>query len=265
MTFVRRAGFSWVLFLLLGQWQTMSFAQTGDETPSFTRAQATEGNKAYQQRCAACHGQELQGVGIIPALAGTRFEQTWRGKSAAVLSFHIRRMPPETSVETESLSEETYTNILAHILISNNFAPGDDVLPADLAALGSIAIPRLQGIEYDPVVPVVKSSAQTAMLNNLPAVTDEMLQNPSPSDWLHWGRTYSGQSYSPLQQINKANVSGLKAAWRAPLLHGSSMPMPLVHQGVMYLHTYPDTVLAMDASNGDVLWRYARPGLRFSN
>lgn len=261
MTFVRRAGFSWVLFLLLGQWQTMSFAQTGDETPSFTRAQATEGNKAYQQRCAACHGQELQGVGIIPALAGTRFEQTWRGKSAAVLSFHIRRMPPETSVETESLSEETYTNILAHILISNNFAPGDVVLPADLAALGSIAIPRLQGIEYDPVVPVVKSSAQTAMLNNLPAVTDEMLQNPSPSDWLHWGRTYSGQSYSPLQQINKANVSGLKPAWRAPLLHGSSMPMPLVHQGVMFLQTFPDTVIALDATNGDVLWRYKREGL----
>ncbi len=34
------------------------------------------------------------------------------------------------------------------------------------------------------------------------------------------------------------------------------MPMPLVHAGVMYLHTFPDTVLALDASNGKVLWRH---------
>ncbi|MBL4673588.1 MAG: PQQ-binding-like beta-propeller repeat protein, partial [Arenicella sp.] len=33
-------------------------------------------------------------------------------------------------------------------------------------------------------------------------------------------------------------------------------PTPLVYQGVMFLHTFPDTVLAMDATNGDVLWRY---------
>ena len=49
------------------------------------------------------------------------------------------------------------------------------------------------------------------------------------------------------------------------MLHGPSMPMPLVHQGVMFLHTYPDTVIAMDATNGAVLWRYKREGLSQSN
>jgi alcohol dehydrogenase (cytochrome c) len=34
------------------------------------------------------------------------------------------------------------------------------------------------------------------------------------------------------------------------------MSAPLVHQGVMFLHTFPDTVLAIDATNGNVLWRY---------
>ena len=34
------------------------------------------------------------------------------------------------------------------------------------------------------------------------------------------------------------------------------MPMPLVHQGVMFLQTFPDTVLALDATNGQVLWRH---------
>ena len=167
-------------------------------------------------------------------------------------------MPPESVAKPASLSEETYTNILAYTLRSNGFASGDVELPSDMDALGNITIPKLEGMEYDPVVPVVKSAEQTALLNNLPPVTDEMLRNPSPHDWLHWGRTYDGQSCSPLKQINKENVKDLKPAWRAPLLSGENMPMPLVHQGVMYLHTFPDTVLAMDASSGAVLWRYQR-------
>ena len=138
-------------------------------------------------------------------------------------------------------------------------------MPSSMDELTKVDIPKIPGMNMDPVVPVVKTEAQMALLNNLPNLTNEGLQNPSPNDWIHWGRTYDGQSYSPLDKINKDNVENLKMVWRQPLLFGSSMPMPLVHQGVMYLHTYPDTVLAMDASNGDVLWRYARPGLRFSN
>jgi alcohol dehydrogenase (cytochrome c) len=88
-----------------------------------------------------------------------------------------------------------------------------------------------------------------------------MLRNPSVNDWLHWGRTYKGQSYSPLKDINRNNVKDLKPAWRSPLLFGANMPMPLVNHGVMFLHTYPDTIIAMDASNGEVLWRYRREGL----
>jgi len=108
-------------------------------------------------------------------------------------------------------------------------------------------------VEYDLVVPVAKSAGQIALLNNLPPVTEELLRNPSPNDWLHWGRTYAGQSYSTLQEINKANVGNLKLAWRAPLRFGSTRPMPLVHQGVMFLHTFPNTVIAMDVRNGEVL------------
>ena len=34
------------------------------------------------------------------------------------------------------------------------------------------------------------------------------------------------------------------------------MPFPLVHDGVMFLQTFPDAVLAIDATNGQVLWRF---------
>jgi alcohol dehydrogenase (cytochrome c) len=88
-------------------------------------------------------------------------------------------------------------------------------------------------------------------------VSETMLKNPAQNDWLQWGRTYDGQNFSPLKRINRENVKSLAPAWKAPLQGGLSMPMPLVHDGVMFLHTAPDTVLALDAATGTELWRHA--------
>ncbi len=38
-------------------------------------------------------------------------------------------------------------------------------------------------------------------------VTDEMLKNPAPGDWLLWRRTLNGWGYSPLSEIDKSNVA----------------------------------------------------------
>ena len=207
----RHMGLLLVLTVLPGQWQSVSLAQTAAEpTPSFSAAQAAAGKTAYGKHCASCHGADLAGIHLAPSLIGGRFDRTWRGKSADVLSFHLRRMPPESVAESTKLSETTYTDILAHTLQSNGFPSGDADLPSDLAALRAITIPKLEGVDYDPVVPVAKSAEQIALLSSLPAVTDAMLRDPSPDDWLHWGRTYGGQSYSPQQQINRQSVKDLE-------------------------------------------------------
>lgn len=88
-------------------------------------------------------------------------------------------------------------------------------------------------------------------------VSSAMLEKPAPGDWLQWGRSYDGQNFSPLKQIDRSNVKNLTPAWRAPLAVGLSMPSPLVHDGVMFLHTAPDTVLALDAATGHELWRHS--------
>jgi PQQ-dependent dehydrogenase (methanol/ethanol family) len=258
MTFWHRIGVFLAPLLLLGQRQADCLAQTSDSKPApgFSKSQAAAGRTAYDAHCADCHGEKLEGLDISPALAGARFDQTWRGKSAANLSFHLRRMPPESVAEPGSLSDETYADILAYVLASNGLSPSDADLPSEMAELAKLVIPRLKGVEYDPDAPVARSAEQTKLLEDLPAVTDAMLEKPSPSDWLQWGRTYDGQNFSPLRQINKETVGDLVPAWRTALREGTSMPTPLVHAGIMFLHTFPDTVLAMDASNGDVLWRY---------
>jgi alcohol dehydrogenase (cytochrome c) len=266
MELPRHSGYFWVLILLMGQWPSVSLAQDADEQEAaFSKDQAYAGRESYREHCASCHGAKLEGHQLAPSLVGRRFDQAWRGKPAYILSFHLRRMPPEPVAEGGSLSDEIYTNILAYLLKSNGMDSGDVELPSSIEALAEVTIPRLEGAEYDPDAPVAPTEEQAKLLANLPLVTDEMLLDPSPNNWLHWGRTHDGQSFSPLDQINRETVSSLKPAWRASLRGGRNMPTPLVHHGVMFLHTYPDTVLAMDASNGMVLWRYQRKGLPWSS
>ncbi|MDT8429301.1 MAG: PQQ-binding-like beta-propeller repeat protein [Pseudomonadales bacterium] len=101
-------------------------------------------------------------------------------------------------------------------------------------------------------------AAQTssARLANLTPVTDALLTNPPADDWLMWRRTFDAYGFSPLHQINRDNVAGLTEAYRVALEPGSNMSTPLVHDGVMFLLSTSDTVLALDATTGEQLWRY---------
>jgi alcohol dehydrogenase (cytochrome c) len=100
------------------------------------------------------------------------------------------------------------------------------------------------------------SNAPANPQDRLRPVSSAELKSPRSGDWLLWGRTYDGQNFSPLKSINRVNVARLAPAWRVPLQPGLSMPSPLVHDGVMFLHTAPDTILALDAANGRELWRH---------
>ena len=89
-------------------------------------------------------------------------------------------------------------------------------------------------------------------------VTDAMLQDPDPSDWINWRRTLDGWGYSPLDQINTDNVHRLQLVWAWQLGPGVSQPTPIVHGGVMYIANPANIVEAVDAVTGDRLWRYTR-------
>lgn len=90
------------------------------------------------------------------------------------------------------------------------------------------------------------------------AVTDQMLRQPSPGDWLMWRGNLSGWNFSPLKQINTGNVRKLKLAWSRGLRPGSQEGMPLVHDGVMYMPNPADVIQALDAATGEQYWEYRR-------
>lgn len=246
-----------VASFLVGPPQPTSHGQTApDDTPVFSAAQASQGKAEYQKNCASCHGDDLAGIHLAPSLKGARFDRNWRGKPAGTLAFHLRRMPMKPAGEPGSLTDESYINILTYILSANGFTTGDVPMSSDPVVLAETTIPRLSGADYDPDAPITPSAKQQELLANLPTLSDQMLHHPSDEDWLYWGRTDNGHNFSPLKQIDRTNVGDLRLAWRAPLRDGGNMPAPLVHQGIMFLQTFPDAVLALDASSGDVLWRH---------
>ncbi len=89
-------------------------------------------------------------------------------------------------------------------------------------------------------------------------VTDAMLQDPDPADWLNWRRTLDGWGYSPLDQIDRGNVHELQLVWGWPIGRGLSQPTPLVYDGVMYIPSPRNVVQAVDADTGDRIWEYGR-------
>jgi alcohol dehydrogenase (cytochrome c) len=109
------------------------------------------------------------------------------------------------------------------------------------------------------IVLVLGGLLATAEVRDFKPVTDAMLLNPDPGDWLNFRRTLDGWGYSPLNQINKQNVHQLQLAWSWGLNPGGSEPTPLVSSGIMYVPNPGGGVQALDAVNGDLLWEFRAP------
>jgi quinohemoprotein ethanol dehydrogenase len=77
------------------------------------------------------------------------------------------------------------------------------------------------------------------------------------ANWLMHGRTYDEQRFSPLTQLDRSNVAGLKLAWFLDLdTQRGQEATPLVIDGTMYVSTAWSKVKAIDAASGRIVWEY---------
>ena len=102
-----------------------------------------------------------------------------------------------------------------------------------------------------------------AQVQGFVPVTQQMLENPSPNDWLMFSRTYDAQRFSPLKQVNKQNVSQLRMIWTRGLGAGQTEAIPLVHNGVMYLIEPGAIVQALQGDPVTLLFVGGHRGLLF--
>jgi alcohol dehydrogenase (cytochrome c) len=98
------------------------------------------------------------------------------------------------------------------------------------------------------------------LLANYALVTAERLRKPEDENWLLFRRTYDGWGYSPLAQITPANIGRLQLVWSFATgqVEGHQAP-PIVNNGVMFVATPGNQLIAIEAKSGNQLWRYKRP------
>jgi len=97
------------------------------------------------------------------------------------------------------------------------------------------------------------------VLQKYSAVTAERLKKPEDGNWFHFRRTYDGWGFSPLNEITAKNVGRLQLVWSMATgqVEGHQAP-PIVNNGVMFVATPGNQLLAIEARTGNLLWRYKR-------
>ena len=104
----------------------------------FTDAQAERGKTQYSTHCASCHGEDLAGADVAPALSGGNFTSNWKGQTAGALATRIRTTMPLDN--PGSLGQPTVADVSAYILSRNGYPAGKAELPKDVGLLQQIKI-----------------------------------------------------------------------------------------------------------------------------
>ena len=247
----------------------------------FTQGQVTAGRAEYQTNCAACHGANLSGRDEAPALTGATFNSAWSGKSTKELFQFISTSMPYGN--EGKLSQQTYTDIVSYVLAANGAKPGTAAFTKDSdVKISTIANGQLvaqvvtpspapagarpagdqgesQGDARAPARPAANAfplgHSVQGTVKTYTDVSDDMLRHPPDGDWLMGLRNYQGWSYSPLTQVTSQNVKQLSLAWSWAMNPGGTVETtPIVHDGIMFLANPNNTIQALNAKTGELIW-----------
>jgi PQQ-dependent dehydrogenase (methanol/ethanol family) len=182
-------------------------------------SQQSTPQELFRKNCAGCHGEDARGSAKAPGLA---MNQRVAGESPEQLSA-----------------------FLAQGNIAGGMPSFSDLSVTDRSALAAYLRRLNEGIIVRP--PIASQAARKITWGP-----------PQPGDWLTYNGNDSGNRYSPLKEINTANVSSLKLMWIFPIQSFGLETTPLAGDGVLFA-TGPNQVFALDALTGSVIWQYSRP------
>ena len=194
--------------------------------------QASAGEKIYFEKCAGCHGPDLQGIERAPALTGSAFLDTWRGRDLSQLRARIDAMPPSAP---KSLADADAAAVLAFIV-------------------------RTSGLQSAPAAP----AARTAPAAPRAAARPSSTPTTGPSyEWTTYGGNLASHRYSPADQITRDNFNNLQIVWRlktdflGPIPDTLYSATPLVVGNTLYTTAgMRRAAIAMNAATGEMLWMH---------
>jgi alcohol dehydrogenase (cytochrome c) len=194
------------------------------QNPRQSDGDVAAGREIFASSCAACHGLEANGATAPSLVAGSPSQ----GASDWALYQTIHRGVPEAGMAPSGLPREQIWQVIAYL--------------QSLRSRYSVEGLRPEPAALPPVRPVPASALERA--------------REAPGDWLTYSGAYDGWRHSSLDQINRANVAGLRLLWMYQ--HEEKWPnfetSPIAVDGVLFVTTPANSVLAIDAESGVVRW-----------
>jgi len=189
----------------------------------FSPAQATRGAALYEERCAACHGEKLEGS-IGPELAGAGFLGVWGGGQPLYGLFDkvAKTMPADSP---GALSPTQVADIVAYMLQANQFRAGTVDLGTTEAALRQVAVVSASQPPAGAAAPAAGSALSFPATGNLNQVmrgilfpssnvlfdvqTQDPSSRPKPGAHAEAATTSSryGDVYEPWAIVDAAAIS----------------------------------------------------------
>jgi len=102
----------------------------------YTAEQATRGEVVYTESCSVCHGPDLGGSDLAPALAGNEFSANWNNMKVGDLYDRVSKSMPLSA--PASLTAQQYADLIAFILQKGKAPAGTTELPAKMEPLNAI-------------------------------------------------------------------------------------------------------------------------------
>jgi hypothetical protein len=169
----------------------------------YAESQAERARPLYTERCALCHGDQLQGADVGSPLTGVDFLANWSGRPLSDLVDKIRNTMPFDA--PGSLSRQQSLDLTALILQTGRFAAGR----ADLtdAALAGVTLPTVRAaatpatassVGVPPPVGNLAELMRAIAFYNSNIMFNMPLRNPGdelpkpppvPFDYVQWGYT----------------------------------------------------------------------------
>ncbi|MGH9307907.1 MAG: PQQ-binding-like beta-propeller repeat protein [Vicinamibacterales bacterium] len=211
------------------------------------------GRKAFESRCARCHGADGNGGEMGPPII---LRLTARDNEQ--LADFIRQGMPERGMPPSVVPDGEMADLLKFL---RGIERRPEAAPRRVISVETAGGP-LQGEVMGQGFDDLQILTRDKRVRLLRREGEHFRDVTSQADWPTYNGDPGGNRYTALTQIDKENVGRLAPAWVFPIPGGgSSQATPVVVGGIMYI-SHPNECFAIDAGTGRQIWRYQRPRSR---
>ncbi|MES1257009.1 MAG: PQQ-binding-like beta-propeller repeat protein, partial [Acidobacteriota bacterium] len=235
-------------------WLTIFFAAA-----AMLPAQAPAGRDSFQSRCAGCHGADGNGGEHGPSILA-RVQRTQSNQELQAFlhdGVPLRGMPAFAGVpEPEMNALVAFLRTLTSPQRRGRGGRGGFQARTKVQMTDGSS---LEGIPLGQTGRDMQLRTDDQRIHLLRKVGEQYREATSQADWPGFHGELSGNRYTTMTQIDKANVTRLAPKWVFPVPDAARLQgTPSVVGGIMYVPN-TNTVIALDAGTGARLWTFTRP------